>query len=398
MSYGVRERFLNGTGSNLLYAAIAVVLVAAPFVLPVFQMRLLAQVLIFAVFATAFNLLYGYTGLLSFGHAMFIAASGYTVAIFVRTGAGELGFPALFGGASVLVAFVVAVVLGVLVATLLGVFVGYLSVQLQEIYFAMITLSFSMAIYSVFVLDPGGYTNGSDGLSFILGDVDLFGVEFALYDITDPIVYYFVVLAVFGLAMYALWRIVNSPFGMVCKAVRENPQRIEAVGIDGTYHSWMTFIVSAAFSGLAGALLVPLRTGITPDLAYWTFSAEPVIMTVIGGPYAFAGPAVGAFVYQYLRWIIDQYPVLANNWQFAFGFVLLLVVLFFENGVAGGLLRGRRWLEAARGRYQADGWAGVTGLVRETLVGWWTTLRSLFASRLAALSRWLSRTAARLSG
>jgi len=239
-------------------------------------------------------------------------------------------------------------------ATLLAVFVGYLSVRLDEIYFAMITLSFSMAIYAIVNQDTigsvleamgigsGSFTNGSDGLTFLLGEVNLFGFEFTLVDIVDPTGYYFIVVVVFVAAMYALWRIVNSPFGMTCKAIRENPDRAAALGIDVTYHSWMTFIISGAFSGLAGALLIPLVTNINPDYAFWTFSAEPVIMTVLGGPYSFLGPLAGAFVYDYLRWFITQFPILEANWQFVFGTMLLVVVLFFDNGVAGGIARVRR--------------------------------------------------------
>jgi branched-chain amino acid transport system permease protein len=341
MSYGVRERLLDGERSLAVYAAAIALgvflLIVVPFGMDPFQKRLMTEVLIFAIFATAFNLLFGYTGLLSFGHAMFVAVSGYTLAQFVLNGSRLLGFPELFGGASVLVTFVVAVVLGVLVATVLAVGVGYLSVQLEEIYFAMITLSFSMAIYAIANQDIGGLTNGSDGLSFILGSVDLFGLQFSLYNLRNPVEYYFIVLGVFAVSMYALWRIVNSPFGMICQAIRENPERTRAIGVDSTRHSWVVFVVSGAFSGLAGALLVPLQTGINPNLAYWTFSAEPVIMTVIGGPYSFIGPTVGALVYEYLRWFIDQYPLLSEYWQFAFGSVLLLVVLFFDNGVAGGI-------------------------------------------------------------
>ncbi|WP_254543172.1 branched-chain amino acid ABC transporter permease [Halomarina pelagica] len=387
MSYGVRERLLDGERSSVQYAVLAAVLVAAPFLVGPFETRLLTEVLIFAVFATAFNLLYGYTGLLSFGHAMFVAAAGYTLAQFVKNGSSALGFPDLFGGASVLVTFVVAVVLAVLVATLLAVVVGYLSVQLQEIYFAMITLSFSMAVFVVANQNIGGLTNGSDGLSFILGRVDLFGVEFTLMNIRDPIVYYFVVLAVFAAAMYALWRVVNSPFGMICTAIRENPERAEALGINETFHSWMTFIVSGAFSGLAGALLVPLRTGITPDLAYWSFSAEPVIMTVIGGPYSFAGPAVGAFVYEYLREFINSYPTLANRWQFAFGFVLLLVVLFFDNGVAGGIERLRAWLGETGEHYREGGFAAVVSFARASVVRRVASARDAVTGRPAGRER-----------
>jgi branched-chain amino acid transport system permease protein len=341
MSYGVRDRLLNVERPGILAGLGFVALLLAPLVLPPFQINLLTRTLIFAVFATAFNLLYGYTGLLSFGHAMFVAVAGYAVAKFVHVISPALGFPELFGGTEVLATFFGALVFGVIAATLLAIFVGYLSVQLQEIYFAMITLSFSMAIYVIALQDIGGLTQGSDGLTFLLGNVDLFGFEFILVNIRNPVMYYIITVFLFAGAMYALLRIVRSPFGMICTAIRENPDRAEALGIDVTRHSWVTFIISGAFSGLAGAILIPLSTNVNPSFAYWTFSAEPVIMTVIGGPYSFLGPMVGAFTYEYLRWFISQFEVLEANWQFTFGFILLIVVLFFNNGVAGGFERIR---------------------------------------------------------
>lgn len=356
MTYGFTDRLrrTDVTLPRALGGLGAVLLVAAPFLLEGFQTSLLTETLIFALFATAFNLLYGDTGLLSFGHAMFVAAAGYTVAKVVGQLAPLLGIAELFGGVAPLVTWGLALVLGVVVAMLLAVFVGYLSVRLEEIYFAIITLSFSMAIYVMLLQDTigamlaffgvgdGNFTNQSDGLTFIMGEVDLLGFEFKLVNIVDPVAYYFLTLAVVAVGMYMLWRIVRSPFGMTCRAIRENPERAEALGIDVRYHRWMTFIISGAFSGLAGALLIPLFTNVNPQYAHWTFSAQPVLMTVIGGPYTFLGPLVGAFTYEYLRWIISQFPLLETYWQFSFGVLLLVVVLFFENGVAGGLL----WLYA----------------------------------------------------
>jgi branched-chain amino acid transport system permease protein len=362
MSEGVYERLpaADNRTQAVGIAAAAIVLVVAPFVLGGFQTSLLARTLIFALFATAFNLLYGYTGLLSFGHAMFIAASGYAVAKVVQQLAPALGVGDVFGGAALMVVWVLALVLGTAMAALLAVGIGYLSVQLEEIYFAMITLSFSMALWVVVnqdiigsaleVIGIGGgtFTNGSDGLTFRLGEVNLFGLEFRLVDIADPIAFYLLTLVVFALGMYALYRIVNSPFGTTCQAIRENPERARALGIDTQYHSWMTFILSGAFSGLAGAMLVMLKTGVLPADAFWTSSATPVVMTVIGGPYAFLGPAVGAFSYEYLRWIIRQYPLLEEFWEFSFGFLLLIVVLFFDNGVYGGVQRIRDMIAERR--------------------------------------------------
>jgi branched-chain amino acid transport system permease protein len=383
MSLRTRTRLLIEGEPKVLLPVVTVVLLLMPLALPGFQVSLLAETLIFAIFATAFNLLYGYTGLLSFGHAMFVAAAGYSVAkVFTVVG------PMLpFGGVTPLVTLLLAIVVGVAVAGVFAVFIGYLAVQLEEIYFALITLSFSMAIYALANQDipgqflaavgfgDGGFTNESDGLAFVPGEMNLFGFEFLLVDLTDPMAFYVLTVFVFVFAIYGLWRIVNSPFGMVCSAIRENPERAKAVGVDVTYHRWMTFIISGLFSGLAGAMLVTLQGNVNPqDHAYWTASAAPVVMTVIGGPLSFIGPIVGAFTYEYLRWLISQFPLLEEFWEFSFGVLLVVVVLFFDNGVAGGMSwsarRFRAWLEEARARYRADGVRGVAVFVVETIVGW----------------------------
>jgi len=357
MSVESSVRGMDTRQRNVLLGVAAVLAIVAPFMVGAFQTALLAEVLMFAVFATAFNLLYGYTGLLSFGHAMFVATAAYMVAKVFRLVGPAIGLEA-FGGLEVLATLVVAVVLGTVLTTLLAVGIGYLSVQLTEIYFAMITLSFSMAIYVLFnqdimrqVAEAFGFggvadlvaTNGSDGLTIsfnALGEVDLFGFTFRLVDISSFVAVYFVCLLLFVVSMYALWRVVNSPFGMTCKAIRENPGRAEALGIDVTAHSWKTFIISGAFSGLAGSMIGVIRSGALPTLGYWTTSAEPVIMTVIGGPYYFLGPLAGAFTFRYLRWIIDTLGF-GENWQFLFGTLLLVVVLFARGGIAGAIVRVR---------------------------------------------------------
>lgn len=355
MSYGLTREYWREEQSTRRLALVvlaAALLLVLPQAIGGFQTDLLTETLIFVLFATAFNVLYGYTGLLSFGHAMFVAAAGYSVVKVFSQLSPMLGIPETFGGVAVLVTWLLALVVGVLVATLLAVFVGFLSVRLEEIYFAIITLSFSMAIYVIAFQDTIGtvlsslglgdevFTNGSDGLTFIPGDVALLGWEVPLVDITYPLLYYYLSLAVVVFGMYWLWRIIKSPFGLVCKAIRENPERASALGIDVRFHRWMAFILSGAFSGLAGALLIPLEGNANPDFAHWTFSAEPVLMTVIGGPYSFLGPALGAFTYDYLRWFISLFPLLEEYWQFSFGVILLVVVLFLDNGVAGGV----KWL------------------------------------------------------
>ncbi len=388
MSYAFRERLVTAETTTWAAVVVAVLLLAAPFFLGGFQTSLLTRTIIFTLFAVAFNLLYGYTGLLSFGHAMFVAVAGYTAAKTVNVIAPALGIAELFGGVAPVVTWLLMLLLGVAMATIVAVVIGYLSVGLTEIYFALITLAFSMAIFVMFLQDTigellhafgigdGTWSNGSDGLTFRMGDVGLFGFDFRFVSLVDPFHYYFLSLFVVVLGLYALWRIVRSPFGMTCQAIRENPERARALGIDVSYHQWMTFIISGAFSGLAGALLITLGGAVNPGShAHWTFSAVPVLMTVIGGPYSFLGPVFGAFVHEYLRWMIRQFPALEAYWQLNFGILLLIVVLFFDNGVAGGVNRFRDWLGIASERYAAEGAGGVAAFTGETVSGYASALQ-----------------------
>ncbi len=388
MSYAFRERLVTAETTTWAAVVVAVLLLAAPFFLGGFQTSLLTRTIIFTLFAVAFNLLYGYTGLLSFGHAMFVAVAGYTAAKTVNVIAPALGIAELFGGVAPVVTWLLMLLLGVAMATIVAVVIGYLSVGLTEIYFALITLAFSMAIFVMFLQDTigellhafgigdGTWSNGSDGLTFRMGDVGLFGFDFRFVSLVDPFHYYFLSLFVVVLGLYALWRIVRSPFGMTCQAIRENPERARALGIDVSYHQWMTFIISGAFSGLAGALLITLGGAVNPGShAHWTFSAVPVLMTVIGGPYSFLGPVFGAFVHEYLRWMIRQFPALEAYWQLSFGVLLLIVVLFFDNGVAGGVNRLRDWLGVASERYAAEGAGGVAAFASQTVNGYASAFR-----------------------
>lgn len=324
--------FLEEPPKSVL-VVVGLLLLVAPLVLPSFQTYLLTEVLALALFATGFNLLYGYTGLLSFGHAMFFGSAGYVLAIFLRDVAPGLQL----GGLTPLVAFVIAGVFGVVVAVLIAIPVGYLSVKLEEIYFAMITLSFSMALYVLALQNYFGVTNGSDGISVILSTATIAGLEIALY---DRVTYYYITLAVVAPAMYLLWRVVQSPFGLVSRAIRENAERTGAVGIDVRRHRWATFVISALFSGLAGVLITPLYGSLAPDSAlHWSISAEPVIIAVFGGPYAFVGPTIGAFFFRYIRWGITQFPLLEAHWQLIFGALILGIVLFAPRGVSGFVSR-----------------------------------------------------------
>jgi len=324
---------------------------------PSFQVYLFTDFLIVALFALGFNLLYGYTGLLSFGHGLFYAGGAYGLAIVLR----DLGpvFADLVGsGISPLVTFVVGGIVGLALVVVVAVPVGWLSVRLEEIYFALITLAFGMIGYSLIIQDPAGLTNGTDGVIVLLGSVDLGGSSFR---IGARQTYYALTVVVVLAAMYGVWRVVNSPFGTVCKAIRESPDRAAALGIDVRHHRWMTFIVSAAVVGIAGVLRAGLASVASPGLTHWSTSAVAVIATVIGGATYFSGPIVGAFIFLYIRWGISRFPTLDAYWELFFGALLIGVVLFFKQGAVGGILLLRDRLFGAVGGGEGGGGDGDGG-------------------------------------
>lgn len=340
---------------------------------PTFQVYLFTEFMIIALFALGFNLLYGYTGLLSFGHALFFAGGSYGLAIVLRDlqphVAGVVG-----DGVAPLVTFVLGGLAGVLLVLVIAIPVGWLSVRLEEIYFALITLAFGMLGYSVIIQDPYGLTNGTDGVIVLLGMVELGGAEFRL---GERRIYYFVTATIVLASGYAIWRIVHSPFGMVCRSIRESPERAAALGVDVTYHRWMTFILSAVFVGIAGALMAGLANVASPYHSHWTTSAIPVVATVIGGATFFIGPIVGAFIFLYVRWGISREPALEAHWEFFMGAMIILVVLYFKVGAAGGLYMLHAWLLDVQAVYERDGAGGALAFVRASVA---EKLRSVSSS------------------
>lgn len=330
---------------------------------PPFQVYLFTEFLIVALFALAFNLLYGYTGLLSFGHAMFYAGGSYGVAIVLRDAQPYIG-DIVGTDIAPLVTFLVGGVIAVSLVLLLAIPIGWLSVRLEEIYFALITLAFGMLVYSFIIQNPQGLTNGTDGVIVTLGITEIAGTEIRL---GDRQTYYFLTVAVVLPSIYAIWRVVHSPFGLICKSIRESPDRAAALGVNVTHHRWMTFIVSAVFVGISGVLIAGLANVASPYHSHWTTSAIPVVATVIGGATYFAGPIVGAFVYLYVRWGISRYPALEAHWEFFFGVMLIVVVLYFKAGAAGGLVLLHVWLLDVRTEYERGGTSAASAFVRESI-------------------------------
>lgn len=305
--------------SNRLHNLIGPVLLIlllffAPLVMPTYWTMILSEILIMGFLAVSFNLLFGYTGLLSFGQGAFFGVGAYCAALMLQA-----GYQNLF-----LILFV-----GMLAAFLSSLIVGFFSVRLNEIFFAMITLGFGMLFFAI-AHNWLEVTGGSDGLPvFSLPILAIFGSEITFYAPTNM---YYLVFSVVLIGILLLWLIVHSPFGLLLKAMRENKQRVSFVGGDVKMMRIAAFAISGTFTGLAGVLFCLFNSMATPDFMHWSFSAKPVMMSIIGGTGVFLGPLFGAGIFFVLEQLIIQYT---ENWMFFLGIVLVFIVLFFPQGVFG---------------------------------------------------------------
>jgi len=297
-----------------------------------FRLLFVTEILIFSLYALAFNLLFGITGLLSFGHSAYYGVGGYVAALALIHG--WTGLPG-------------ALVLGMGAAALAGLLIGYFCVRLDEIYFAMLTLAFSQMLFAI-AWQWTEVTGGSDGLLGVpRPPLRLFG---ATVDLESPAAFYgLVAVVVFG-AVLVLWTVVTSPFGEALRAIRENPERAAFIGIPLRRYRLAAFVLSAAFAGLAGALVAPFGRTASPELLFWTKSAEPVLMSLLGGIKVFLGPLVGVVVYLWLRDLISSY--LVDYWMLVMGGVVIALVLFFRGGIAGA---AQGWWAARLRRVATDG-------------------------------------------
>jgi branched-chain amino acid transport system permease protein len=305
--------------------ALLVVLVAVLFVLPWFTGRypvyITMQILILSVFALGFNLLLGYTGLLSFGQAGFFAMGAYGCAKIL------LAVPNLFLG----------IVGGVVVAGIAALLLGILSVRHTRIYFSMLTLAFGMMIYSI-AWKWRDYTGGDDGLVGIprapLEIPGLFSINVSALDH-----YYYVVLVLSLLAMAGMYRLVRSPLGLTLQAIRDSETRAAFAGVPVRKYRLVAFTIAGLYAGLAGALLTPLENTVTPPVAHWTMSAEPVLATLLGGVHVFAGPIVGSILFFVIKEIATRYT---EYWLIVFGVIVVALVMAFPEGVMSIFARKRK--------------------------------------------------------
>jgi branched-chain amino acid transport system permease protein len=304
--------FSHASSARWAWGAGLAFLLIAPFigVYPVFLMTALC----FAIFACAFNLLLGYTGLLSFGHAAFMGSAAYATGWLVRSAgwSPELGLLA-----------------GMLLAGALGLVVGLIAIRRQGIYFAMVTLAMAQMIYFVCLQVP--FTGGEDGLQGVPR-----GNLFGLLPLTSDLTLYYVVLAIFVAVFAAIIRIVHSPYGQVLKAIRENEPRAISLGYDVDRYKLLAFVLSTAIAGLAGALKTMVLGFATLSDVHWSLSGEVVLMTLLGGMGTFAGPVIGAMT------IIGLQNFLADrvgSWvTVIIGAIFVVCVLAFRRGIVGELL------------------------------------------------------------
>jgi branched-chain amino acid transport system permease protein len=305
--------------------AIVVLVIAGLLLLPlyssmtgnIFLLTLFTRIVIFAMAAASLNLIMGYGGMMSFGHAAYLGIGGYAVGILAHEGIGS-GF----------IQWPVALIASALFALV----IGALSLRTRGVYFIMITLAFAQMAY--YVASGLSRYGGDDGLT-IYKRSDFGG----LINLSSRVqLYYFCLACMFGV-IYLIWRIVNSRFGMVVQGLRSNEARMQAIGFPANRYRLVCFVISGTMCGLAGALLANNTDFVSPAVMYWTRSGDLMVMVILGGMGSLFGPVLGAIVYLVLEESLSQ---VTEYWALIMGPLLLLIVLFGRGGIVGLLGRLRR--------------------------------------------------------
>jgi branched-chain amino acid transport system permease protein len=316
-------------GRTLALLALAAALVTLPFAVQALGqpalVTLATRALIYAIAAASLNLVLGYGGMISFGHAAFFGIGGYVVAILYRTMMDDALFLGFIPGTDqLLVTLPAAILAGGLFACV----IGALSLRTSGVQFIMITLAFAQMLFFLFVsLKAYG---GDDGLTIRRRNA-LFGL-----DTRNDTTFYFICLAATALVFLALWRIAGSRFGMVLAGIRQNERRMAAIGLAPYRYKLAAFVISGMGCGLAGALMANYLRFVSPDMLHWTKSGELMIMVILGGVGTLIGPLLGAAALVALETVLTGWT---EHWQLVLGPVLLIVVLFTRGGLAGLITR-----------------------------------------------------------
>lgn len=296
--------------ARLLLAALAIALLAAPAFTGPFWIFVAIEVVVFALYAASFNLLFGFGGMLPFGHAAFFGLGAYSLAVLVKKAAWHA---------------LLALSAAPLVCALAAALVAFFCVRLTGIYLGMLSFSFQMLLYTV-VFKWYSLTGGDDGLS---------GVRLAGPLGTANGLYY-LSLALVAAMLGFLWLLVRSPFGKALQAAKSNPQKSAAIGIHVALHRSIAFAIAGALAGLAGALFALANQSVFPGWLNWTASAVPIVMTVLGGVHSFIGPIIGAAVYVVLQTVLTGYT---EYWALILGALVIGIVMLMPEGIMG-YLRG----------------------------------------------------------
>jgi len=300
------------TRPRALALAAVVVLAVLPWVLVRYQLSILTDVLIFGLFALSLDLIMGYTGMVSFGHAAYFGLGAY-------------------GSALVLIHFgqpiPVALLAGALLAGVIAAPVGWFSTRATGIYFAMLTLAFAQLLYTV-AYKWRDLTGGSDGIAGVPKTALFWGGP----SLASPRAFYFVVAGAVVLSLVLCRALTRSPFGRALQAVRENERRFIALGRDPRPFKLVVFVIAAVFAGLAGALFAPFRGFASPEVMFWVLSGQGLMMVVVGGIGTLIGPIVGAMVFILVQEVLSSYT---EHWMIFTGAIFVLMVIFLPGGLVG---------------------------------------------------------------
>jgi branched-chain amino acid transport system permease protein len=317
---------------------LAVALALAYFVIP--EKGLATQILVFGLYATSFNILLGYSGLLSFGHSTYFGLGAYATGLVMR-----------WWNPHVLVAMAA----GVVVASLAAAIIGWFCLRRRLVYFSMLTLAFNQMVFFVFQ-QSRDVTGGDDGLRNIpIADFDIpFVTSIPLEGLRYPENRYFFILIFVVLSLVLIQRIVDSPFGRVLQSIRESEERARALGYETNRILLLAFVFAGAFGGLAGALWALLAGFVGLETLSWLWAGDAVLMTIVGGAGSFVGPFIGAAVFQTLREYVSKNEALlfGMGWQFYTGAIFVACVLFFPEGIWGTLKQKLRRRAGARPRVE----------------------------------------------
>jgi branched-chain amino acid transport system permease protein len=309
-------KILGAGPLRLLLAVIFLILL--PLAIGESWVSLMVEMMALAILATSLNILIGYGGMVNFGHAAYYGIGAYTCALLLK----KAGVP-----------FLLAMAAAPIFSAIGALIIGWFCVRLSHIYFAMLTLAFGQIVFTL-TLQWYSFTGGDNGITEIPLPPFL----------QSTLRYYYFSLGVLILCLWAMKRIVDSPFGKALQALRDNPLKTASIGINVRLYSWMAFVIAGAFAGIGGALFAAFNHNVFPTFMHWTKSTEALVVTLLGGMFHFYGPAVGSVILIFLDKLVTSY---LRYWSFVLGLLLALMVLFFRGGFTGFL--AERW-EAHRAR------------------------------------------------